>query len=112
MPSERPTPGKSLPPAPEARAASTGDGFRRELRAFGPVGILASLIILLTGNVLLGSVMLPVGGLLAVLWTRLSQTPWNAIGYVRPKSWIGAAVIGLALGVALKFTMKAVVMPL
>ena len=72
MPSEEPKPGKSLPPAPEPRAASTGDGFRRELRAFGPVGIFASLIILLAGNVFLGGLMLPVGGLLAVLWTRLS----------------------------------------
>jgi len=112
MPSEKQKPGKSLPPAPEARAASTGDGFRWELRGFGPVGILASLIILLAGNVLLGGVMLPVGGLLAVLWTRLSQTPWHEIGYVRPKSWIGAVVIGFTLGVAFKFTMKAVVMPL
>jgi len=112
MPSEGPKPGKSLPPAPEARAASPGDGFRRELRAFGPVGILASLIILLAGNVFLAGVMLPLGGLLAVLWTRLSQTPWHEIGYVRPKSWIGAVVIGFTLGVAFKFTMKAVVMPL
>jgi CAAX protease family protein len=100
------------PPADESRATSQDDGFAAQLRSFGPVGILAILFILLTGNVSLGGVMLPVGALLTLLWTRLSRTPWREIGYVRPKSWVGAVVVGVTFGVAFKFLMKAIMMPL
>jgi hypothetical protein len=54
----------------------------------------------------------PVGALLVLLWVSRSRTPWREIGYVRPKSWIGTLVVGIALGIALKFLMKAIVMPL
>jgi len=46
------------------------------------------------------------------VWTSLSRTPWREIGYVRPRSWIVSLVIGIAFGIAFKFLMKAVVMPL
>jgi len=88
------------------------DGFAAELRGFGPLGILAILFILLTGNIPLDGVMLPVGALLTLTWMRLSRTPWHEIGYARPRSWIGAVVVGVAFGVAFKFLMKALVMPL
>src|SRR5437588_3453417 len=92
-------------PAADARIAA-------ELRRFGPVGIFAILLILFTGNILLGQVVLPVGAVLVLGWVRLSRTPWHEIGYVRPRSWIVTVAIGLALGIALKFLMKAIVMPL
>jgi membrane protease YdiL (CAAX protease family) len=76
------------------------------LRGFGPLGLLAILVIVLT------SVVKPLSGLLVLLWAWRSHTPWREIGYVRPKSWIGTLVAGLVFGCAFKFLMKAVVMPL
>jgi membrane protease YdiL (CAAX protease family) len=49
---------------------------------------------------------------LVLVWARLSRTPWREIGYVRPKSWIRTLVVGIVFGVAFKFLMKAIVMPL
>ena len=82
------------------------------LRRFGPLGILAIVLILVAGNLTPGGVVIPAGGLLVLLWVRLSATPWREIGYVRPKSWAADVLLGLALGVALKFLTKAVVLPL
>jgi membrane protease YdiL (CAAX protease family) len=39
-------------------------------------------------------------------------TPLSGLGFVRPKSWIGTAAVGIAFGVALKLLVKSVVMPL
>ena len=47
-----------------------------------------------------------------IVWVRSSRTQWREIGYVRPKSWTGTAAVGIAFGVAFKFLMKAIVMPL
>ena len=77
------------------------------LRGFGPIGILAILVIA-AGNFLF----LPLSALLVLAWARLSETPWREIGYVRPKSWVATVAIGIAFGVAFKLLMKAVVMPL
>jgi hypothetical protein len=83
------------------------DRFAAELRAFGPVGILAMLGVL-AGNFLLG----PLKGFPVLAWAHWSRTPWRDIGYVRPKSWIRTAAIGIVFGVAFKLVMKAIVMPL
>jgi hypothetical protein len=53
-----------------------------------------------------------VGAVLVVAWMQLSHTPWRALGFVQPKSWIGTVAAGVALGIALKLVLKAVVMPL
>jgi membrane protease YdiL (CAAX protease family) len=104
---------QAFQPAVEpATAIPSDDHLAAGLRGFGPLGILAILAILLTGNVFLGNVIVPVGAILAVLWVQWSHTPWRAIGYVRPKSWIGSLAIGIAFGVAFKFLMKTIVMPL
>jgi membrane protease YdiL (CAAX protease family) len=91
--------------------ALKGDGarerFARALRDFGPLGLIA-LLLIAVGSL----VVMPLGALLVVLWTWRSRTPWREMGYVRPKSWIGSLAIGVGFGVALKFLMKAVVMPL
>lgn len=83
------------------------DDLARRLRGFGPLGILAILFII-------GSYLLSVlfSSILVLVWARMSRTPWREIGYMRPKSWIGALLVGTVFGVAFKFAMKAVVMPL
>jgi len=53
-----------------------------------------------------------VGGIAVVLWVQLSHTPWRELGFVRPRSWVVTVAAGVTLGVALKFVMKAIVMPL
>ena len=89
------------------------DGLAASLRGFGPLGILAILVIILTGNVIVGKmVVLPIGAILVLIWTRLSRTPWREIGYVRPRNWIATIAIGFAFGSAFKIVMKMIVMPL
>jgi len=83
------------------------DLFAERLRGFGPVGILAIVVILVVGNP-----GIPLSGMLVLLWAWRSRTPWREIGYVRPRSWARAVAGGIAFGVALKFLLKAVVMPL
>jgi hypothetical protein len=81
--------------------------FRDSLRGFGPLGLLA-IVLVLAGIALTP----PIGAAVVLLWVWLSKTPWREIGYVKPRSWIGALAIGVALGIALKLLMKAVVLPL
>lgn len=90
-----------------------GRDFAADLRGFGLVGLLSFAAILFTGNVIVGPmVVLPIGAVLALIWTWLSGTPWAAIGYVRPGSWTRELVAGALLGSAFKVLMKAIVMPL
>ena len=86
---------------------SNDDQFAVRLRGFGPIGILAILVIL-AGNLLF----LPLSGILVLAWVWRSGTPWSAIGYLHPKSWIASAAFGIAFGVVFKLAMKAIVMPL
>jgi membrane protease YdiL (CAAX protease family) len=83
------------------------DRVAAALRGFGPLGILA-IIVIFAGNALI----IPLSAVLVLVWARLSRTPWREIGYVRPKSWIRTLVVGIVFGVAFKFLMKAIVMPL
>ncbi|PYL08404.1 MAG: hypothetical protein DME34_04725, partial [Verrucomicrobia bacterium] len=87
--------------------AAMNDWLARRLRGFGPLGILAILIIL-AGNYVIA----PLSAILALIWAKISRTPWRDIGYVRPRSWIRTIAIGIVLGVTLKLVMKALVMPL
>ena len=87
--------------------SSTHDRFARDLRGFGPLGLTAIVIILL-GN----AIVVPLSAILVLMWVHLSRTPWREIGYVRPKSWIGNALLGIIFGAAFKLVMKALVMPL
>jgi membrane protease YdiL (CAAX protease family) len=94
--------------APEQVSASpANDRFAAALRRFGLLGIF-SMVLILAGNELF----VPLSAILVLVWVRLSRTPWREIGYVRPRTWIGSIFIGITLGVALKFAMKAIVMPL
>jgi membrane protease YdiL (CAAX protease family) len=86
---------------------STEERLAAQLRGFGPLGIL-SILIILAGNFLF----LPLSAILVLGWRSVSHTPWREIGYVRPKSWARTFAIGIVFGVAFKFLMKAIVMPL
>ena len=88
-------------------ASTADDRVAKGLRGFGPLGIVAFLLIL-AGN----SFIVPLGAILVLGWAWQSQTPWREIGFVRPESWVRTLIIGLALGCALKLVMKAIVMPL
>jgi len=83
------------------------DRFAAQLRGFGPIGIIAILAILF-GN----AIVISFSGVLVLVWAKLSQTPWSEIGYVRPRSWMATIAGGIAFGVAFKFALKAIVMPL
>ena len=85
---------------------SAGDPLAAKLRGFGPLGILAIVIIVA------GAFIPPLGAILVLVWVWLSRTPWREIGYVRPQSWTRTLLVGIVFGVAFKFLMKAVVMPL
>src|SRR5262245_59237255 len=90
-----------------------GDDFAAQLRGFGLSGILAIVLIMFTGNIVFPNmVAIPVGALLVLIWARLSHTPLREIGYAKPKNWVVTILGGIAFGVALKFLMKAIVMPL
>ena len=88
-------------------AANGDDGFAARLRGFGPVGLLAILIVL-AGNL----VVAPLSAVLVLIWARISHTRWREIGYLRPKSWAGSLIIGVLLGATFKLLMKVIVMPL
>ena len=92
---------------PDTSAAPSSDHVAEELRGFGPLGILAILAIV-SGNF----IVLPLSGVLVLLWAWRSHTPWREIGYVRPKSWVRTIAVGIVFGIAFKFLMKAIVMPL
>lgn len=101
-------PEPSLKIARETQAAlASDDRFGESLRGFGPLGIVAILVIL-SGNVLIA----PLSAILVLVWAWLSHTPWREIGYVRPRSWLGTVAVGIVFGSAFKFLMKAIVMPL
>jgi len=94
---------------PGARASSPPDDpFAAGLRGFGPLGILAMLVILLVGN----DHIVPAAALLVLAWAKWSRTPWREIGLAAPKSWPLTVVVGVVSGCAFKFLMKSVVMPL
>jgi membrane protease YdiL (CAAX protease family) len=104
---------EALQPTNEAVSSRpSDDSLAAGLRGFGPLGILALLVIVLSGNVFVGSIVVPLGAVLVLIWVRLSCTPWREIGYVRPKSWLVSLAVGLTLGIAFKVFMKAIVMPL
>jgi len=97
----------SATPVGAVDASPRRERFARALRGCGPLGWIAFLVV--TAGAL---VVMPLGGLLVVLWARLSRTPWRDIGYVCPKSWAWTLVAAVPAGAALKVFMKAVVMPL
>jgi len=98
------SPGPAIEPRAGAESpAPHDDALARTLRGFGPLGVLAALVILALGSL---------GGLPVLLWARLSHTPWRDLGFVRPRNWPLTIVTGVVVGCAFKILMKAIVMPL
>jgi membrane protease YdiL (CAAX protease family) len=89
------------------RPPTSDDPIAAALRGFGPIGIVAILVIL-AGNFLIT----PLSAILVLVWVAWSRTPWRAIGYVRPASWVRTVAIGIVFGSAFKLLMKIIVMPL
>src|SRR5215813_2684369 len=87
------------------------DRIAWHLRGFGPLGIAAMLSILLA-LLVGGNPFVPLAAILVLIWAWLSHTPWREIGYARPESWLASLAVGVTFGVAFKFLMKAIVMPL
>jgi membrane protease YdiL (CAAX protease family) len=88
-------------PAPEP------DPLAGKLRGFGPLGALAMLVI-----TAMGPIIEPLGALLVLAWARRSRTPWSAIGFARPRTWIGPIAAGIVFGSLFKILMKGIVMPI
>jgi uncharacterized protein len=88
-------------------AALSDDRFADRLCGFGPLGILAILVIL-AGNL----IVVPLSALLVLAWAHWSRTPWQELGFVRPRSWIGGLAVGIVFGSVFKLLMKMLVMPL
>jgi membrane protease YdiL (CAAX protease family) len=89
------------------RELPASDPVAAAWRGFGLLGIIA-IVLILAGNALF----VPLSAILVLVWVKLSRTAWREIGYARPGSWIGAILVGIFFGVALKIAMKAIVMPL
>src|SRR5471032_1156526 len=83
------------------------EALARKLRGFGPLGVLAFAVI-----AALGPVLEPLGTVLVLAWARASGTSWRELGFVRPKSRARTPILGIVFGCALKFFLKAIVMPL
>lgn len=88
-------------------AAKADDPFAAALRGFGPVGIVA-MIAILAGNM----IVVPLSGILVLLWAWRSGTPWRELGYVKPRNWVLTIGGGVVFGIAFKILMKVLVMPL
>jgi len=95
------------PPAAAPDVAPFDDSLAQRLRGFGPLGIVAILVILF-GNALL----VPLSAILVLLWVWRSRTPWREVGFVRPKNWARTLALGFVFGALFKLVMKAIVMPL
>jgi membrane protease YdiL (CAAX protease family) len=94
-------------PSITAVVRSPDDELAARLRGFGPIGLLA-IVVVLAGN----GIVPPLSAVLALVWVHWSRTPWREIGYVRPSNWTRTIVVGIAFGVVLKFALKAIVMPM
>jgi membrane protease YdiL (CAAX protease family) len=103
---ESPKQGPEVPNEPRA-APSSDDAVAAKLRGFGLLGVV-SILVILAGNL----VVVPLSAILVLLWARRSHTPWQAIGYVRPVSWVSDLAVGVCFGGMFKLLMKAIVMPL
>jgi len=88
-------------------SVSPDSTFAKRLRGFGPIGLVA-IIIVLAGSFFVTLL----GAVLVLVWVWSSDTPWREMGFVRPKSWVRTVIIGVVFGVAFKLVMKAIVMPL
>src|SRR5207248_1579134 len=80
------------------RGEASPEHVRAErLRGFGLLGLLA-IVLILAGNLLF----VPLSAILVLLWAWASRTPWQEIGFVRPRSWIASIALAVVFGSAFK----------
>src|SRR5258708_39863464 len=91
---------------PDTTIESSDEALAARLRGFGPLGVVA-ILVLVAGNLILP----PLSAILVLVWVTLSRTPSREIGYVRPKSWPRTLATGIIFGSAFKFMIKAMCMP-
>lgn len=96
-----------LGPMLDASAAPAAPTLGDRLRGFGPLGLLAIVLVFIVGNGVL-----PIGGLLVLAWARITRTPWRDLGFVRPRNWPLTIAGAVLFGAAFKLVMKSLVMPL
>jgi len=78
------------------------------LRGFGPLGIVAIVVIVLAGGI--GGI--PLGALLAIGWARMTATPLRELGFTAPRRWALTVPLAILFGAAFKLLLKSIVMPL
>lgn len=87
--------------------AARADDLAEQLRGFGPLGLIAVIVILA------GSLAGPaVSALLVLAWAQISETPPQALGFTAPRSWTVTLAVGVAFGIIFKLGAKALLMPL
>jgi membrane protease YdiL (CAAX protease family) len=96
----------NMPPTEQARHVLP-ERIAHSLRGIGPVGIVTFVAIAAAS-----AVFVPLAAALVLAWAWMSRTPLRNIGLVRPMSWLNTLAIGIALGIAAKFLMKALLLPL
>lgn len=84
-----------------------GSDTARRLRGFGPLGLLA-IVVIAAGGV----AGFFVSGVLVLVWAQWSDTPLKDLGFTAPRSWSVTLVGAAAFGIVFKLVLKAVVMPL
>ena len=77
----------------EPLPAAAGDRLAASLRGFGPLGLLAIVVVLL-GN----TVFVPLSAILALVWARLARVPFHELGFVRPRRWVPTVLGGVVFG--------------
>jgi hypothetical protein len=77
--------------------AAAEDGLAASLRGFGPLGMLAVVLVLL-GN----AIFIPLSAILALVWARLARVPLQELGFARPQRWVPTVLGGALFGAAFK----------
>src|SRR3989442_10404621 len=95
-----------IPALEDNSSRAPSRGIAEQLRGFGPVGLLA-LLVILAGNLLI----VPLSAVFVLIWARLSHTTWGALGFAPPRSWTRIVAIGIPSGIAFQLAMKAIGLP-
>lgn len=56
--------------------------------------------------------LLLIAAIAILVWAKATRKPWSELGLARPANWAATIGLGIVIGIAFKFCMKAIVMPL
>src|SRR5438128_12452017 len=91
-----------IPALEDNSSRAPSRGIAEQLRGFGPVGLLA-LLVILAGNRLI----VPLSAVFVLIWARLSYRTSEALGFALPRSWTRIFAVASASGLAFKLVIKA-----